>query len=179
MESTIIGKRLRIHAYKHNGDIYKSWNGALVLDETDDMLVVANNHARVEEAKGRVWYTNETAVIYFYKKEWHNVVVQMKPGGASFYCNIASPFVMDDEVIKYIDYDIDLRVYPTGKYRVLDRNEYAYHRSKYEYPDEIDGIVEAEVSKLQKLAREQAGPFDKDMLAKYYSRFLEMENKDK
>ena len=36
---------------------------------------------------------------------------------------------------------LDLRVYPDGGYKILDTNEYNYHKKKMKYPDTIDKIV--------------------------------------
>ena len=55
---------------------------------------------------------------------------------------MASPFIIEDGAIKYIDYDLDLRVFPDGAFKVLDRGEYKYHKAKMNYPKEIDDILE-------------------------------------
>lgn len=39
--------------------------------------------------------------------------------GVSYYCNLASPYVLDDEALKYIDYDLDVKVFPDGEKRLL------------------------------------------------------------
>ena len=36
---------------------------------------------------------------------------------------MASPYIIDENVIKYIDYDLDLRVFPDGGYKILDYND--------------------------------------------------------
>ena len=35
--------------------------------------------------------------------------------GVSYYCNLASPFVLDNEALKYIDYDLDVKVFKDGE----------------------------------------------------------------
>ena len=42
---------------------------------------------------------------------------------------MASPFIIEENTIKYIDYDLDLRVFPDGSFKVLDRGEYKYHKN--------------------------------------------------
>ena len=61
----------------------------------------------------------------------------MKKKGLFYYCNIASPYIIDDGLIKYIDYDLDLRVFPDGSFKVLDRNEYRYHKKKMKIREKI------------------------------------------
>ena len=46
------------------------------------------------------------------KDRWFNIIGQLKDYGIYFYCNIATPYIIDEKVIKYIDYDLDLRVFP-------------------------------------------------------------------
>ena len=57
--------------------------------------------------------------------------------------------VIDDgEALKYIDYDLDLKVWPGYRYKVLDEGEYAAHRIKYQYSDELDEIFHEQLNRL-------------------------------
>ena len=88
-----------------------------------------------------------------------------------YYCNIASPYIIDGKEIKYIDYDLDLRVFPEGGFRILDRNEYNYHKKIMKYPEDIDKIVREELSYLIEMKRAESGPFAKGVVEKYYDQF--------
>ena len=164
-----VGDRLTIHCYKHNGKIHRSWDEATVLEITDDMLVCANNKTIVTESDGRSHKTNEPAVMFFYKRKWFNIIGQLKPFGLFYYCNIATPYLIDDGIIKYIDYDLDLRVFPDGAFKVLDRGEYKYHKAKMNYPKEIDEILKEQLTELINLVREKKIPFDRASIEYYYN----------
>ena len=170
-----VGDRLTINCYKHNGKIHRSWDEATVLDITDDYLVCANNKAKVTENDGRSYYTNEPAILFFYKKNWYNIIAQLKSHGLFYYCNIATPYVIDENIIKYIDYDLDLRVFPDGGFRVLDRNEYKYHKKIMHYSDDLDLVLRSELSKLIDLKRKNNGPFNKETIDKYYQIYKELQ----
>ena len=170
-----VGDRLTINCYKHNGKIHRSWDEAIVLDITDDCLVCANNKAKVTENDGRSYYTNEPAIIFFYKKKWYNVIAQLKSHGLFYYCNIATPYVIDEKIIKYIDYDLDLRVFPDGGFRVLDRNEYKYHKKIMHYSDDLDLVLRNELSRLIDIKRKNNGPFNKETIDKYYQIYKELQ----
>lgn len=161
------GEKLTIHCYKHDGKLHRTWNEATVLEETDDILICGNNKTLVTESDGRSYNTQEPAIIYFYKRHWFNIIAQFKKRGIFYYCNIATPYLIDNGIIKYIDYDIDLRVFPDGSYRVLDLNEYHYHSELMHYPPEIDGILKQELTNLINLKKMHIGPFDKEILRKY------------
>ena len=68
--------------------------------------------------------------------------------GIYYYCNLSSPFVCDEETLKYIDYDLDIKVYPNGKYHLLDEDEYEQHR-QMNYSSDIDKILRRNVDILQ------------------------------
>ncbi len=169
MKNIKIGDRLLIHCYKHNGKIHRTWDEATVLDIKEDLLVCANNRTKVTENDGRSHCTNEVAILFFYKKKWFNVIAQLKRKGLFYYCNIATPFLIDDNIIKYIDYDLDLRVFPDGGFRILDQNEYNYHRKLMKYPHEIDVILKKELSDLIEMKKNNDGPFNKETI-NYYSK---------
>lgn len=169
MNKVNVGDRLMIHCYKHDGNIHRTCDEATVLEVNDEMLVVANNKARITESDGRSYKTKEPAIIIFYKDKWFNIMGQLKSHGLFYYCNIASPYVIDNGIIKYIDYDLDLRVFPDGGFRVLDRNEYNYHKKKMGYSNEIDEIVKSELTTLIDMKKQETGPFSPSFIEKYYT----------
>ncbi|MDF9867636.1 protein associated with RNAse G/E [Bacilli bacterium PM5-3] len=144
-----IGQRVEIHSYKHNSRIHRVWKYGYVVDIGDDYLVVLNNKTRVIESSGRVWYTKEPAVCFFFTDKWYNIISMIRSNGIHYYCNIASPFTYDGEAIKYIDYDLDLKVFPNDSMKVLDEREYANHSKIMNYSKEIDEIVHQELKNLQ------------------------------
>jgi len=173
MENLKIGDKLEIHSYKHNKKIHRTWDEAVVLDSKEDYIVCGNCKTLVTESDGRRWKTKEPAILYFFKDKWYNVICQLKDKGIYYYCNIASPYVISDNCIKYIDYDLDLRVFPDGAFRILDRDEYKYHKNLMYYGDKIDNITTSELSELIDLYKKHDGPFKKGLEQYYYSVYLE------
>jgi protein associated with RNAse G/E len=141
-----------------------------IIDSKPKSIVVEipnNEKTKVIESDGRVWYTKEPAVLFFYDKEWYNVIGQLKEDGIYYYCNIASPYVIEDKVIKYFDYDLDLRVFPEGSFKILDRGEYKYHKKLMNYSNDIDKIVKNDLSNLIEIVRKKDGPFNHELIKKY------------
>ena len=165
------GEKLQIHCYKHNGKIHRIWEEAIVIEETDDYLICGNYKTKVIENDGRSHRTKEPAIIFFYKDCWFNVIAQFKEFGLFYYCNIASPYILDEDTIKYIDYDLDLRVFPDGGYRVLDKNEYKYHKKIMNYSDDLDLIINKELEKLIQMKKNNDGPFSKKTIEKYLEEY--------
>lgn len=170
------GDKIQIHCYKHNGKIHRIWEESVVIEETDKALVCGNFKTKVIENDGRSHRTKEPAIIFFYKDNWFNIIAQFKEFGLFYYCNIASPYLNDEDTIKYIDYDLDLRVFPDGGYRVLDKNEYKYHKKIMNYSKELDLVINKELEKLIKMKKEGTGPFDINEVNKYLEKYHNLDN---
>ncbi len=177
MDKLKVGDRLKIECYKHNGLLDCTNDEAIVLEVTDEYLIVANDHTKLTEHDGRSHRTREPAVLFFYKKRWFNVIGQLKRQGLFYYCNIATPYIIDHHTIKYIDYDLDLRVFPDGGFRILDRNEYKYHKKIMHYSKELDTIVHYELGQLIELKKCQKGPFTPGIVVKFYEKYKKVKKK--
>jgi len=165
------GTNFTIHGYKHDGTVYKQWDEAILIDSQEDYLVFGNEKTKVTEADGRTWKTKEAAIMFFYKDHWFNIKGQCKKDYICFYCDMASPFIIEDSTIKYIDYDLDLRVFGNGSFKILDRGEYNYHKNKMNYPDEIDKILKSQLTYLINMVKEKKGPFEPGIIEKYQNAY--------
>mgnify|MGYP004506877179 FL=1 len=167
-----IGDKLEIHCYKHNGKLHRQWDEAVVLDIYDDYIVFGNNRTTVIDSDGKVWKTKEPAIMFFFKDRWFNIIGQLKDYGIYFYCNIATPVLIDNKVIKYIDYDLDLRVFPNGSFKILDRMEYKYHKKQMHYSNRLDFILKYELGNLIDMVRRNEMPFDRKTINDYYEKYV-------
>ena len=154
MDKIKVGDKLKIECFKHNGFLDQTSEEATVVFVSEEMLVVANDRTKLIEHNG-----------------------QLKKNGLFYYCNIATPYIIDGHTIKYIDYDLDLRVFPDGGFRVLDRNEYKYHRHLMKYGKDLNSIIENSLSELIELKKNNSYPFQKEIVEKFYQKFLEIKEK--
>lgn len=148
MSKIKIGDKLQIQCYKHNGKIHRSWDEAVLLATKKEYMVFGNEKTLVTETEGNTWHTKEPAIMYFFKDKWYNIIVQLKKTGITSYCNIATPFIIEEGTIKYIDYDLDLRVFPNGSFKILDRKEYKYHKKKMHYSNQLHQVITDSLSEL-------------------------------
>ena len=173
IEDIKIGDKLQIHCYKHDGSLHRKWDEAVVLDIKDNYLVFGNNKTTVIDSDGKIWKTREPAVMFFYKDRWFNIIGQLKEYGIYFYCNIATPVLIDNKIIKYIDYDLDLRVFPNGSFKILDRMEYQYHKKNMHYSKELDLVINGALDELIQEYRNHFFAFSKTRNLKYYNQYVE------
>ncbi|KRL45347.1 hypothetical protein FD01_GL000727 [Lacticaseibacillus manihotivorans DSM 13343 = JCM 12514] len=149
----------------------------MVLKTSEDALIGCNDHTLVTESDGRRWLTREPAIIYFHKHYWFNVIAMIREGGVSYYCNLATPYTMDMEAVKYIDYDLDVKVFPDGEKRLLDVDEYEAHRRRWQYPATTDRILKANVKVLVDWINHGKGPFSQSYIDLWYNRYLQLSHR--
>lgn len=166
------GTSIPIKSYKHNGHLHRTWDRNLVLKSTNTIIIGANDKVKVTESNGETWTTKEPAIVYFHAEYWFNIIGMLKDEGIHYYCNLSSPFLYDQGAIKYIDYDLDIRVFPDMTYTLLDEDEYAKHKQEMKYPKEIDRILYRHIDHVYQLIRQRKGPFTPGFVDHWYERFL-------
>lgn len=166
------GSKIQIQSYKHNGQLHRVWENSLALKSTETIFVVGNDKTEVTESDGRKWITREPAICYFHAECWFNIIGMIRTDGIYFYCNISSPFAYDREALKYIDYDLDIKVYPDMTYDLLDEDEYDEHKQLMKYPAALDQILHNNIDVLIGWIRQQKGPFAPGFIDEWYERYL-------
>lgn len=167
----LVNSEIQIQSYKHDETLHRIWEKATVLFSDEHMTVVANKRTKVIEANGRFWHTREPSVSWFYKDRWFNIIGIIKKEGIHFYCNIASPYVIDEEGLKYIDYDLDIKVLDDFSFTILDRNEYNKHKERMDYPTDLKKILEKELNILKEMVEKKLDPFNKELVREWYRKY--------
>lgn len=167
------GQWIKVQSYKHDGSLHRFWKRNFVLVDDDEWLIVASKKTRVVENNGRIWFTKEPAISIFSKTKWFNTIAMLKEDGVSYYSNIASPTLIDGEIAKYIDYDLDIKRMPDRTIKLLDRNEFKRHIGTLEYDQELVELIFKQAEKTQALMATNQFPFNEEEIFKYYQIFLD------
>lgn len=166
-----VGQTIQIQSYKHDGTLHRVWDATKVLKGDNNTIIGANDQTMVSESDGRQWRTKEPAITYFSTEEWFNIICMIRRDGIHYYCNLGSPVTWDDEALKYIDYDLDIKVFPDMSYKLLDEDEYSLHKNKMNYPKKLDNILKNHVQELIDWIQQRKGPFDKAFVDKWYTEY--------
>lgn len=178
MTSPVPRKPIKIISYKHDRSFHRSWDRTLILYSSPNVVIGGNDHVRVTEADGREWRTREPAICTFGRDQWFNTIAMIRSDGIYFYCNIGSPYTYKNGVLSYIDYDLDVKVFPDGSYIVLDKDEYTQHSRLMKYPDEVQRNVHSGVQQVLRWVEEKKGPFQPGFVERWYQRYLQLENRN-
>lgn len=154
-------------SFKHDGTLHRVWKNVEVLHEDEEEAIVLNDHVNVIDGDGHLWHTKEPALTFFYKKSWYNIVCMIRPDSLYYYCNLSSPYVSDTEGIKYIDYDLDVKLYPDGEIALIDEDEFELNTLAMHYPRDIVAIIHEATDELMHLIETRADPFNRDVVVKW------------
>jgi hypothetical protein len=69
---------------------------------------------------------------------------------------------------------LDLRIFPSGDYKILDKGEYNYHKRIMNYSDELDFVINNAMKDLIKLYNDGYVIFDKEANYCYYDEYNSM-----
>ena len=168
-----------IISYKHDGELHRVWKNVIVLSRTEDEIVILNDKVDVIDGDGRRWKTREPAICFFYKQYWFNIICMLRGDEIYYYCNLSSPYVLDQEGIKYVDYDLDVKVFPDGEIVLLDRDEYDFNIKDKHYPQELTEIIRYNLELPLGFIKEKKEPFNRESALRWYKHYLKMAEKKK
>ncbi len=162
-----------VQAYKHDGSIHRQWSPGFLLEETPDYWAVASRASLITESDGRRWLTKENAIFILFKHKWLNVICMFKEsGGICYYANMASPTILDDGFLRYIDYDLDLKLYPDKAIKALDEQEFSSNVKNYGYSKELVSAVKNSFESTRKQMEKGNFPFNDNTIVDMYTKFI-------
>lgn len=163
-----------IISYKHDGELHRVWRDVIKVHEDQDKIILINNEVEVIDGDGWRWKTREPAVCYFFKEYWFNIICMIRKDKIFYYCNLSSPYVIDYEGLKYIDYDLDVKVFPDGEVLILDRDEYDFNIKNLRYSNKITTIIERNLDILIKMINNREDPFNDNAVKNWYNYYKKM-----
>ena len=161
------GKIINVQAYKHDGTLYRQWNGVKVIETSPERVVLFMYKTKVTEDSGQSWVVREPILWWMPTEEFYNTTGLIRQSGTYFYTNLASPPIYEDGTIKYIDYDLDIKAYPESPIKVVDKGEYEKHKKLYKYPKKLEVILDRTMQGLITKMRHNEDVFDEDVIESY------------
>lgn len=154
------GSRILLRATKFDGSPH--WIQPFTVVSDDGCLLVARYRARTPIFTSRGEFRSPyNSRAYFWRDRWYNVFRLARPGCelSLWYCNIATPAVVDCDQLTYADLDLDVIVRPEGAIKVQDRDDFERHRQLYAYPSDVAARAEEAACEVIALAKARAFPF--------------------
>ena len=99
----------------------------------------------------------------------------IKSTGINYYVNIASPSVFENNVIKYIDYDLDFKVDSEYQIKILDEFEYKKHKKIFSYSNDLDEVICYNFNLVKQKIINKEFPFSHEVVDELYKKYLNKE----
>ncbi|GAA4698234.1 DUF402 domain-containing protein [Nocardioides conyzicola] len=91
-------------------------------------------------------------------------------GPLRVYVDITTPPVWDGSVVRAVDLDLDVICGPTGRVWIDDEDEFADHRVRFGYPDEVARAAVASCESVHAQVLAGRAPYDGDTAAAWLAR---------
>ena len=152
---------ITINSRKYDQNIRRSWKGGLIREKDRLFVVIGKFDSDIEHSDLGLIRQGTVSFEHFWLDRWYNIFRFHEPDGSlrNYYCNLAMPATLTNDILDYVDLDIDVVVWPDGKYEVLDRDDFERNALKYGYPKEIREKTEESLLELIELIESREFPF--------------------
>src|ERR1700674_2743116 len=151
-----------VRVLKYDGAEHRRWSAKLTRREGSLIVLDAAFEFDVQHHLLGDIQCGTRTIEYYWLDRWYNVFGFLSSDGSTrlFYCNVNKPPKFENDVLTYIDLDIDILVQPDFAYQVLDLKEFAENAGRYGYEEEIKRQAHAAVDELITLIEKRQFPFD-------------------
>ncbi|MDT5060118.1 MAG: uncharacterized protein QOH63_577 [Acidobacteriota bacterium] len=162
IESQLDVEAITVCAYKYDGIEYRQWRGQLAGRKNSLLILNATFDNEVRHPLLGLIAPGTISVEFYWLDRWYNIFRFHQPTGElrNYYCNINVPPVFHQNVLSYIDLDMDILVAPDLSYRILDEDEFAANASRFKYSLEVQRRSYQAIEQLVTLIESRQFPFN-------------------
>lgn len=153
---------VQIQAFKYPNRLHYEWQADLIeLNEQYAMVACHAGRAFQHHTKQKQFIMPYPSIEIFFFKEWYTFSVSFRENEEMMhYCNIAMPAQYKDNIISFIDLDLDYLQEPHEDWKVVDEDEFAHNQQIFKYPEHLIAGARLGLAKLQQIVETNQFPFD-------------------
>ncbi len=150
-----------INSRKFNGEIHRSWQANFIEKKDSLLIFVGRFEEEVRHPKLGVIRRGTISYEYYWLDHWYNIFKFHEPEGElrNFYCNINMPPKYENNVLDYIDLEIDVLVSKSFAVEILDRDEFEENSKIFNYSAELKTKTFQTLAELLTIIENRAFPF--------------------
>jgi hypothetical protein len=139
---------------------------ARLLQAGDDLVITATNAGLAIERAAGPFTSPFNTRGHYWPDRYFNVIRLEEParGLTGYYCNIAAPLPFDGENVRYVDLQLDVRVYVASDgsltWALLDEDEFEAARHEYGYDETLVARCRDAVAQIVAMVEAREFPFD-------------------
>ncbi len=151
-----------INSRKFDGKIHKTWTANFLSKKNSLLSFVGEFEKKINHSHLGVIGRGTISYEFYWLDRWFNVFRFHEPNGdlRNFYCNINLPPKFENNVLDYVDLDIDVLVWKDFSVEILDLDEFAENSDKFNYSAEIKYKTKESLKKLRELIENRKFPFN-------------------
>ncbi|CAT05025.1 Protein of uncharacterised function (DUF402) [Mesomycoplasma conjunctivae] len=165
---------VNIQVYKYDGTLYRQYNKATIIEMNDEEIIVNLQGVRVVECenkeidKKKCWHIKTKCIWVFRSNTFYNAIISLKNNTqASYYINLSSDYIFEDNTIKFIDYDYDIKVLENKNFEIVDKCDFDSNKILMQYPQHLCQALTQQSQELLKDYVLVQGIFDSKYIKKY------------
>ncbi len=151
-----------VQVEKYDGSLHYEWTSRLIDEDDERILLYAGPGRTLQHHTRQACYTYEShSLECFMRRDGFTVQLDLeKDGSIRHYCNIGLVPRLNEDVITFIDLDLDLVADRGGEWRLVDEDEFAVNRVRFGYPDDVVAHVWNTIADVKRRIDSGAFPFD-------------------
>ena len=133
------GELFTVNSRKYDFSLRRSWKARLIERSNKLLLLEGFFDAEVQHPDLGTIAQGTRSVESFFLDHWYNYFVFYEPTGKlrNYYINLSMPPRISENVVDYVDLDIDVIIWPNRELKILDIEEFEENSRLYNYPDEV------------------------------------------
>ena len=157
-----VGRTILVRACKYDGSEHRRWPAQL-LRQDDSLLVLDAKFPEevVHDLLGTI-ARGTHSLEYYWLNRWYNVFRFAQPNGElrNYYCNVNVPPTFDNDVLSYVDLDLDILVEPDFSYQILDIEDFKGNAELYNYSADVQENARRAIDELVGMIQAREFPFN-------------------
>lgn len=153
---------VKINSRKFDGKIHRSWNAEFLQQTASLLTFVGEFENEVKHPHLGVIRRGTVSHEFYWLNRGYNVFRFHEPEGGlrNFYCNINLPPKFENDVLDYVDLDIDVLVWKDFSFEILDSDEFEENAVAFDYPKTLRDDVDGNLQEILSLIKQKSFPFD-------------------
>jgi uncharacterized protein len=157
----------RIAAHKYDRRLHSALPAELIRDDGQQVVFRVQPDAVIHHVtRGMSLPINRRSTMVFWRACWYNVYLNYSRTDSAvfdhYYCNVGLPPTVDaaQRTLRFVDLDLDVRIWPDGQHAILDEDEFAAHRVQFAYPPDVAQRAQRTVDTILAAWHARQFPFD-------------------
>ena len=152
---------ITINSRKFDQSIHKSWSCELISESSDLLVFLGKFDNEINHSQLGVIRRGTISYEYYWKGKYFNIFRFHEPEGdlKFYYCNINLPPKFENEILDYVDLDLDILVKSDFSYEILDIEEFEENAVRFNYSVELTLKIELAINELLEMIQQREFPF--------------------